>query len=204
MTESPGPAPYFPVRKPTGSAQRVAQVLGGATQEAMVTSDFEVVRRALEAARSASALGGRRADRRRTDEQLRSHITQERWMVAGHRITERLTVSYTVGLTAAGLPEIACYGLKPANARRLLDAAARYMIECRELMPGERITTPAGHYPLAIIDMDDTADLAMVRQVYGMVMGARQVVWPDPNGNFPWQMAWTLGPVQPMAGEPCL
>lgn len=136
-------------------------------------------------------------------EAFRERITRDGWAVTGHFITEELTVFYTVGLTVAGLPELACYGVgDEAAAAGLLDAAARHMVECGELMPGDRIAGPAGRGPLVIIDMEDTKDFVEVRRLYGAVMAARQVVWPDPAGNFPWQMAWSLGPVQPMAGEP--
>lgn len=130
-------------------------------------------------------------------------ISQHGWTVQGHCITERLSVFYTVGLTAAGLPELACYGIDDVHAAAgLLDVAAGHMMQRGELMPGDRIGGPAGYGELVIIDMDQTDDFIEVRRLYGMVMAARQVMWPDPAGKFPWQTVWSLGPVQPMAGEP--
>lgn len=137
------------------------------------------------------------------DAALLESISRHGWTVQGHRITERLSVFYTVGLTAAGLPELACYGIDDFQAAAgLLDVAAGHMMRCGELMPGDRIAGPAGRGELVIIDMEQTDDFIEVRRLYGMVMAARQVMWPDPAGNFPWQRAWSLGPVQPMAGEP--
>lgn len=149
----------------------------------------------------------------RLAEQIRERIGREGYVVTGHFINDTLAMFYTVGLTAAGLPELACFGvvvdrdrrpmpLAEAAAKEILDTAARQMLEHGELMPGQRILGPGTDETLAIIDMEETSDLWMVRQIYGVVMAARQVIWPDPAGNFPWQMAWSLGPVQPMAGEP--
>ena len=147
----------------------------------------------------------------RLAEQMRERIGREGYVVTGHLINDRLAMFYTVGLTAAGLPELVCFAvfeageeclIEKTSAKEILDAAARQMIEHGELMPGQRILGPGTDETLAIIDMEETSYLWMVRQIYGVVMAARQVIWPDPAGNFPWQMAWSLGPVQPMAGEP--
>jgi hypothetical protein len=50
---------------------------------------------------------------------------------------------------------------------------------------------------LAVIDMADTGDLTTVRRVYGAVLAARQIVWPDPYGRMPWE-GWNV----PDAAQP--
>lgn len=47
--------------------------------------------------------------------------------------------------------------------------------------------------------MDDTEDLTTVRALYGVVLAAQQVVWPDSDGRMPWQ-GWNLGAAQPLRG----
>jgi hypothetical protein len=72
------------------------------------------------------------------------------------------------------------------------------MIDAGEFRGGERIDGElAGGLPLAVIDMADTADLTTVRQFYGAVLAARQIVWPDPHGRMPWE-GWSF----PDAAQP--
>lgn len=116
----------------------------------------------------------------------------------GHHAT------YTVGLTAQFLPELVVYGLDEPAAAALLNAVAAKMVEDGELNAGDRLVDVlTGGRGVAVIELDpvDAADLAMVHSIYGTVLSARQVVWPDDNGRFPWQTGNSAHP-QRLSGEP--
>lgn len=112
--------------------------------------------------------------------------------------------SYTVGLTEQFLPELVVYGLDAASAGALLNAVAASMVEHGELKPGDRVDGVLdGGRRLTVIDLDraDGDDLAMVHNIYGTVLSARQVVWPDTDGKFPWEK-WKGVVPQKLSGEP--
>lgn len=108
--------------------------------------------------------------------------------------------SYTVGLTDHLLPELAIYGLPPHTAGGVLNAAARYAVDNGELPCGQTISgLVAGGLPVVAVAMQDTDDLTSVRGLYGVVLAAQQIVWPDARGRMPWE-DWNLGAVQPLHG----
>lgn len=112
--------------------------------------------------------------------------------------------TYTVGLSAQFLPELVVYGLDQQSAGALLNAVAANMVDKGELKPGDRVDDIlADGRTLAVIDLDpaDAADLAMVHSIYGPLLSARQVVWPDENGKFPWEQ-WNCPVPQKLSGEP--
>jgi len=115
-----------------------------------------------------------------------------------------VSFTYTVGLTAQFLPELVVYGLEPSSAGALLNAAATHMVATGELKPGDRLDgVLADGRQVAIIDIaaEDIADFAMVHNIYGAVLSARQVVWPDSDGKFPWEK-WSCLAQQPLSGGP--
>lgn len=108
--------------------------------------------------------------------------------------------SYTVGLTDRGLPELAIYGLPPQTAGGVLNVAARHAVDRGELPCGQPITgLLAGGLPVVAVAMEDTDDLTSVRGLYGVVLAAQQIVWPDSQGRMPWE-DWNLGTAQPLLG----
>ena len=112
--------------------------------------------------------------------------------------------TYTVGLTAQFLPELVVYGLDHRSAGALLNAVAATMVDKGELKPGDRVDDIlADGRALAIIDLhpENAADFAMVHNIYGTLLSARQVVWPDENGKFPWEQ-WNCAVPQKLSGEP--
>ncbi|MFN6548182.1 DUF4262 domain-containing protein [Mycolicibacterium nivoides] len=137
-------------------------------------------------------------------EQLRRMIDHHGWAVIGvfpTTPTDGAPFSYTVGLTDRGLPELAVYGLQPRAAGGVLNTVARHAIDGGELAPGQRITgLLAGGLPLTVIEMTDTTDMTSVRELYGAVLAAQQVIWPDADGRMPWEN-WNLGTRQPLKGS---
>ncbi len=134
-------------------------------------------------------------------------IQRHGWAVIGVFPAEGDTgqpFTYTVGLTAQFLPELVVYGLDQHSAAALLNTVAANMVAAGELKAGDRLTDVlTDGRALAVIDLDpaDAADLAMVHNIYGTVLSARQVIWPDPDGKFPWEK-WKSAVPQKLSGAP--
>jgi hypothetical protein len=110
-----------------------------------------------------------------------------------------------VGLSAKELPELAIYGLPTRVAHSLLNELARRMVAAGTgLATGEVIEgVLEGDVPLIAVAMSDARDLNLVRELYGAVASAVQVVWPDADGLWPWEPgSAVLADEQPMRGRP--
>lgn len=95
--------------------------------------------------------------------------------------------SYTVGLTARGLPELITVGLPSDAAHLILNAAARLLLAGNRFEPGQRLHDLA-NFPLTIRVVDDadarSTGYAAVRR-YPEGCRFLQLVWPDRAGLFP-------------------
>src|SRR3954462_9180181 len=72
------------------------------------------------------------------DDQIRALVDQHRFAiqaVGGSRCQAEF--SYTVGLTAHGLPELVVTGVRAADAGRLLRHWADYLLDTSLVLPGE-------------------------------------------------------------------
>lgn len=103
--------------------------------------------------------------------------------------------AYTVGLSERGLPELSVYGLPGRVAHPLLNEVARRMVESkRALETGERIEgVLVDDVALVAVAMSDATELNLVREIYGSVAAAVQVVWPDAHGLLPWEDSAQVG-----------
>jgi hypothetical protein len=113
--------------------------------------------------------------------------------------------AYTVGLSGKGLPEVAIYGLHTQIAHSLLNEVARRMVESgTALQNGDRIEgVLVDDVPLVAVAMTDSTGLNLVRECYGAVAAAVQVVWPDHAGVLPWEEGTRLTDTeQPVRGRP--
>jgi hypothetical protein len=99
--------------------------------------------------------------------------------------------AYTVGLTAVDAPELVITGLHHDIAHALLnDAAHRVHANAARWGHRDRITDLLAGYDAVIIDGTAhdliTAGTAIAR--YGADrLRLQQIVWPDPDGYFPWE-----------------
>lgn len=113
--------------------------------------------------------------------------------------------AYTVGLSAKQLPELAMYGLPAQVAHPVLNEVARRIV-ASGVAPrsGDRVEgVLVGDVPLVAVDMTDATDLNLVREVYGAVAAAVQVVWPDNAGILPWEAGCRVSAAeQPVRGCP--
>lgn len=138
----------------------------------------------------------------------RAKIAAHGWTVIGVFPTPEdpgPSFAYTVGLSGKGLPELAIYGLHAQIAHSLLNEVARRMVESgTALQNGDRIEGVLfDDVALATVAMTDTTDLTLVRECYGAVAAAVQVVWPDRAGVLPWEEGSRLTDTdQPVRGRP--
>jgi hypothetical protein len=97
--------------------------------------------------------------------------------------------AYTVGLSVRGLPELAVYGLPGRVAQSLLNEVARRMVASGVgLQTGERVEgVLVDDVALVAVEMSDARELNLVREMYGAVASAVQLVWPDVDGLLPWE-----------------
>ncbi|WP_432833036.1 DUF4262 domain-containing protein [Dactylosporangium sp. CA-092794] len=115
--------------------------------------------------------------------------------------------AYTVGLTAHGYPELLIAGLPPEIAHDLLnDLAARVYDKAERFSHGQRISDLIAGYEAVLVEGEPTDDLlpgvAIAR--YGREqVRLLQVIWPDPQGRFPWDAGYSTDPhVQPQIARP--
>jgi len=115
--------------------------------------------------------------------------------------------AYTVGLTEHTQPELVIAGLDPLIAQALLNDLAQRVVEHgQRLTHGQRLHDLIAGYDAIIVDGPITGDLypgtAIGRYGPGLVR-LRQIVWPDPDGRFPWEPGYTYPPhAQPLLGRP--
>jgi hypothetical protein len=130
-------------------------------------------------------------------------IREHGWMIQGVFPTANdpcVGFSYTVGLTAAGLPELVISGLPHETGGAILnDAARRHLAD--EILPGATVDDIAS-VPFRAVDAP-LAEVNMARNLYGDDrVRAVQLVWPDAGGFYPGEPGWSLGDgVQPIYRE---
>ncbi|GIF75669.1 DUF4262 domain-containing protein [Asanoa siamensis] len=126
-------------------------------------------------------------------------IAEHGWMVQSvfpARGGNGAPFAYTVGLTAAGLPELIVCGLPADIAGHLLNTAAHRSLGA-ELRPGEALDEIAS-VPLRVVDAP-TAPVTTAHRLYpDRTVRALQLVWPDLHGHYPGDDRWSLGDAQPV------
>lgn len=99
--------------------------------------------------------------------------------------------SYTAGLTAIGAPELVISGLRHEIAHVLLnDAAQRVHDQEMTWCHRQRIADLLAGYDAVIIDgvAHDLLNPGTAHARYGSdQVRLQQIVWPDPDGQFPWE-----------------
>lgn len=100
--------------------------------------------------------------------------------------------TYTAGLeTTFTHPEIVIYGIDPQNASHLLHAAVDLIRDGAAFVSGRQYENIAENFPMAFLDISDPIARRNFPVSYQSQPDCRvrimQMVWPDPNGKFPWQ-----------------
>ena len=99
--------------------------------------------------------------------------------------------AYTVGLTAAGLPELVVSGMPVRRAQDLLNDVASHVVHSGvALMPGQQVPLVGGP-TIEIVELSEsTARLVTAVDIYGLGIRALQLVHADDRGNWPWQAGY--------------
>jgi hypothetical protein len=136
--------------------------------------------------------------------ELRGVIDRFGWAVlhdAGDRSSGTPRLSYTVGLTALGHPELVTVGLPFEAAEKFLNLVGESVRAADHWEHGtttDRFTDADS--PVVFLRAEDTSRLTAVAEVYGQV-DAVQLVWPDSTGKLPWAEGHRNPPhVQPLLG----
>jgi hypothetical protein len=134
------------------------------------------------------------------DEQSRL-IDRYGWTVVHVEPTEddppgAVPFGYTVGLTEIGLPEVAIAGVPLDVTGPLLnEMAARITQDGERLRHGRRVSGLVAGHDLLVVAGEPTDEVfpgsAMYRYGEGRVRLC-QLVWPDPDGRFPWQPGYPV------------
>jgi hypothetical protein len=112
-------------------------------------------------------------------------------------------LSYTVGLTGHGHPEVVMTGLPPEVGTAFLNIVGEVVVrEGGHFIAGEATTELANGPAMPVIEVLDTSGLTAVEAIYGNV-SALQIVWTDSRGHLPWDASYANPPgSQPLLGSP--
>ncbi|MFC7674717.1 DUF4262 domain-containing protein [Mycolicibacterium sp. GCM10028919] len=124
---------------------------------------------------------------------LRDIIRRHGWAVQAVE-DHRAPFSYTIGLHRHGLPEMLVTGLSPERAAQLLNDAADGVLVHGMPPPGTRLTL-LGLQPVEVVEVDHPE--AHMHLAYDIARGrlivARQLVWADALGRWPWARGFDRG-----------
>jgi hypothetical protein len=115
--------------------------------------------------------------------------------------SDRTPYAYTIGLHERGLPELLVSGVAPQRAAWLLNRVAARALRGEPLTPGQRIKLIPGPL-IEIVEVEQPdAHMDMAVAFYGSDFQARQLVWPDGRGRWPWAVGFEDGRrTQPVLG----
>lgn len=111
---------------------------------------------------------------------------------------------YTVGLSVRQHPELIAFSLPQQVVATVLNAAAFAVLDDgKTWTPG--LTEGLLTVPCHLVTVDDTTEhFSIARRLYPVVRGL-QLVWPDTEGRFPWDVGYSGAPhLQPVLGTPSL
>ena len=101
---------------------------------------------------------------------------------------DNLSMSYTIGLSDVGKPEIVVFGLPHETAMALLNDAA--LLQRDDLLKLNEPTQEIGNLPLIFKSVSTAVAANYIIQANvraGRDLSVIQMVWPDPEGLFPWE-----------------
>jgi hypothetical protein len=147
--------------------------------------------------------------RQRFLRQAAAAIAEHGWAVQGVAPDgpDDVPFAYTLGMTPAGLPELAISGLTFDLMRALLNAVAVRHLAGDGYEPGQTVEPfddEAGQVqvPLRVIAAP-RAEVGVARALFGPAVRAVQLVWPDRFGAWPGTGRWRPQAVsQELFGDP--
>lgn len=117
---------------------------------------------------------------------VREIIDRVGWMVQGVFGEGEPPFAYTVGLTEKQMPELYIFGLPPEVAARTLNDAAQQMLDRGEPFVDDEVVEKVLTIPLVARAASSLEDVGVARRFYGHDIDLVQLVWPDPEGRYPW------------------
>ena len=125
-------------------------------------------------------------------DRVRSMVLEHGW--ATQYVEDDWTpYAYTIGLHDLRLPELLGTGVSPQRALRVLKGVARIAMRDAPPRPGDRIQLPAGPL-IEIVNIDHPdAHMDMAVAFNGIEFSARQLVWADGRGRWPWAAGFSDG-----------
>lgn len=124
-------------------------------------------------------------------DQIRELIDHCGWAVQGvERDRARPPWAYTVGLTAAGHPELVVTGLPLTRAADLLNGVAAHVMHAAPPRPGEQMHLRGGPLIEIVEVTEPAAHLLIAVELFGTGIQARQVVHADDRGHWPWDVGY--------------
>jgi hypothetical protein len=98
--------------------------------------------------------------------------------------------AYTVGLTAAGMPELVVTGMSASRALDLLNDVAAHVLHAGALVPGDQHALEDGPLIEVVELTEPTAHLFVALELYGKEIRAQQIVHADDRGHWPWDVGY--------------
>ena len=124
---------------------------------------------------------------------MRSIIREHGWAVQFVE-DDRAPFAYTIGLNARGLPELLMTGLAPKRSQLLLNRAAELALREGAPVPGAQFTL-CDRLPVEVVEVGHPeAHMAIALDIArGRPVRARQLVWADNLGRWPWARGFDRG-----------
>jgi len=131
---------------------------------------------------------------------LRDRLTRERFLVQSVLgSATHAEYSYSIGLAKHGLPELVVLGVRPAEAVRLVETWADYLLDKSLVLAGERLG--CGPFVMEAIEVERPEEhLQLAIALHGGPVRALQLAWADQGGRWPWEP----GHQARRAGQPLL
>lgn len=140
---------------------------------------------------------------------MKAKIAQNGWTAQGILANENQPGwTYTIGLDQSrSHPDLLIVGLDQKVAYYVLDVLAQRVMAGERFEPGQSLSgLLAGDYELVVIEVDDVTEgdiFNMATFFYeGWNFTALQLVWPDMDGNYPWEPGYERGYHQCLVGQP--
>lgn len=126
---------------------------------------------------------------------LRAKIDAYGWAVRNVSDSDpAMCLSYTVGLTAHGHPEVLMTGLPPEVGTAFLNIVGEIVVrEGGRFVTGEATTELTDGPAMPVLPVLDKTRLTAVDEIYGDVP-AVQIVWTDSAGRLPWEPGYANPP----------
>lgn len=128
-------------------------------------------------------------------------IAREGWAVQGVfpcTGQDGACFSYTIGMHAAGLPELLISGGTFPDMNMLLNIAAKDHLR-NEFTPGVLYVNKYFRFPMMPIKAP-AAEIGWAKSVYGPTVKAIQLIWPDNKGLWPGQPGFNRKKQQDLFG----